>query len=436
MPNQRELEQLQEYLNYGRQLSRIAAATERLAQSKAPEAASAEHRRRLASGLLFGDNRSVFAAIGELGELESLAQEEARIAAIDTSMHRIGSETLSGQQSYTERKLEIPQGVEIRNPESVKRYLDGVVKGQEGATKAFAVGIVDMYYRLVSATDKDAEKLDVEKNNYLLMGPSGVGKTYLAFTAADLIALPYVKVSATSLNAVDGQGVDFRDILKEYCKVDVYADKAGKRERRLTLREGAQYGVLFIDEVDKLRGREKLQHDLLPILERGEYRLGDGVSFDTGNLWVVAAGRFQGIEEVIRERLGTSPDVPTSLLLDRVTERDLVAYGFIPELARRFQTYVPFMPLSVDVLQSILTDTPNSLLSQYAKRFNLRGFGFEAEEGALRAIAEYSANHSEGANGLRTGFSKAAEDLLYQPKKYEKDGLIILTEEHTRKILT
>lgn len=435
MPSQSELEQLRRQLDHGGQLLRIANATERIAQAKAPEIESAERRRGIANSLLFGNNSSAFDAIRKLGEMESLAQEEARIAAIDTSMHHIGSESLSGQP-YTEKKLEIPQGVEFRNPESVKRYLDGVVKGQEAATKAFAVGIVDMYYRLISAADKGAEKLDVEKNNYLLMGPSGVGKTHLAFTAADLIALPYVKVSATSLNSIDGQGVDFRDILKEYCKVDVYADKTGKQERRLALREGAQYGVLFIDEVDKLRGREKLQHDLLPILERGEYRLGNGVAFDTGNLWVVAAGRFQGIEEIIRERLGASPNVPTSELLSRVTERDLVTYGFIPELARRFQTYVPFTPLSVDVLRSILTDTRNSLLSQHVRKFKLRKFDFEAEEGALRAIAEYSVRHSEGANGLRTGFAKAVEDLLYQPKKHGKDNLIVLTEEHVRKVLS
>lgn len=434
MPSSQELDTLERYLNQGMLLERIALAAEKIAGVQGETAEVAEKRRRLASQVLFGNNRSMFSALEQIGNLEQLAQEEARIAAIDSSMHLVGSETLSGKP-YHERKFEIPKGVVISDPVSVKKYLDGVVLGQDAATKSLAIGLVDMYHRVANASQKSAEPLNVEKNNLLFIGPSGVGKTYLAFTAADLIALPFVKVAATSLTARDGEGVNFSDVLREYCKVTVYSNKSGKQERRLALRDGAQYGVLFIDEIDKLRKRETLQHDLLPILERGEYRLGDGVSFDTANLWIVAAGAFNGIEDIIRARLSLSKDAPREEVLANITEKDFVGYGFVPELARRFQGYVPFMPLSEDALYKILTQPQGSLLSQYQSRFKSRGFQFEVEDGALRAISRYSTQHSEGANGLRTGFLRTTEDLLFQPQKYQHANKVVLTEQHAKNVL-
>jgi len=422
---------------------RIADATETLAEIQGEDAETKRKRRERAKKFTGGfsernliiDKQGELRALEEQAQEEAIAREEARLAGIESGMHYIRSETIDGKP-YVEPEIKLPKGVNLLDPNSVKGHLDGIVFGQLQATKSMAIGITDIYHRIKSAYEKKRAS-NFEKGNLLFIGPSGTGKTYLAFSAAELIAVPVVKVAATSLASIGDKGFDFRGVLREFCKFDIYADKSGKQEKRLSLKKGAEYGVLIIDEIDKLRARERLQHELLPILERGEYNLGEGIIFDTSNLWVVATGAFYGIEEIVKTRLrkGIFRGRSRKDLLSHISEQDLVNYGFIPELARRFQGYVPFISLSEDALYKISTEPEDSSLSQYKERFKSRDLDFEAEEGALRAIVNYCMQYSQGANGLRVGFRKATEDLLYQPHKYQKGEKIVLTEKHTRKVL-
>lgn len=419
-------------LNPAEALSVMANSAAQIAENTRPqEDVDKIRREELAQAAVFGSPHKLPKILRELEGRRLLAIQQAEIAAIDTGMHLIGTETLDGQP-YSEKPIDFPEGVNVMVPSSVKAYLDKRVKGQEEASRSFAVGLHEMYLRISAAAHREEGAIQVEKNNFLLFGPSGVGKTLMAFSAAEIIKLPFISISATALASVDGQGVDFRDVLRGFCKVDVYGDRNGNRQKKLSLRGAAEYGVLFIDEIDKLKGRLALQHDLLPILEKGHYPLSDGLNFDTADLWVIAAGRFEGLEEIVRNRLGIEEGIPTNELLSYVNERDLIEYGFIPELARRFQTYVPFGALSVEDLKSIMVDIPTSPLYQAVQRFRQRGYKLEVEDEALHLIAQYCVANSEGANGLRIGFSRVLEGLSYQPEVYSDDGRIVLTADYVR----
>src|SRR3989338_4642647 len=207
-----DLQRVAEYLNHGRHLSRIATAAEKIAGVQGKEDDRAKERRGLSSAMLFGNNRDALAAIERVGNLERLAEEEARIAAINTSMHKIASETLDGKP-YSEPKFELPEGVAIKNPTSIQKYLDGIVLGQPIATRAMSICVTDSYYRILAAQERVKVSSNIEKNNLVFIGPSGVGKTLLAYNAANLIALPVVKIAATSLAPIDGRGVNISYIL-------------------------------------------------------------------------------------------------------------------------------------------------------------------------------------------------------------------------------
>ena len=385
-------------------LDRIAAALE------ADKDTTKEQVRAAARGVLFGNSHDMRTAMGKLADLDALAAQEASMLAELEKPRLVRTELLNGRE-YQEPKMKLPEGINITSPTSVQTYLDRHVCGQNRATRTLAVAIVDMYYRLHAAAECKTEAVRIQKDNCLFIGPSGVGKTLAAKTAADLIAVPYVSTSATGLVSSNGEGVTFNKLLREFGKVDIYRDKNGRESRRFGLRPGAEFGVIFIDEIDKLRNRESLQHDMLAFLESGQYRLDEGVVLDTSNLWIMAAGVFDGL------RYERAP-----------TEEDLVKFGFIPELARRFQRYVSFTQLDEPSLYNILTGTENALIDQYTQRLKLRGFNLEVEEPALRAIVQYCKRHSSGANGLRTACTLLMEDILFDPGTMAVEKKIVVTE--------
>jgi len=406
-------------------LRRIASALEKMAGTKND---GRDNMRQLAARLNSSNIHDWRRGLEELQHQQALITTEAEIAselaAVREGFKLLRLETLDGREYQPAQVNPI-----VSTPNKIKQYLDTIVVGQETATMSFAVGLTDISCRL-----SPDNFVKIEPNNYLVFGPSGVGKTYLAFTATKLIGLPCVKVSATALGQIGSGGVDFRDILREFCIVEVYGNRKGQEQRRLKLRNGATHGCLFIDEIDKLRDRQNLQHDLLPILDRGTYQLGEGLSFDTSNLWVIVSGKFEGLDKIISDRLEDNKQSDENTL-KRATERDFVEFGFISELARRFQAYVPFQPLSETALYSILVDTPQSLLKQYQSRFRIHGYNFQIDEDALKAIVRWSMDNSEGANGLKVAMYKVTEGILFAPGKYGTDGVITLTQDMVRGIL-
>ncbi len=369
-----------------------------------------EKIRAAARSTVFGNNRDFRSATETLGSLEAVAAQEATMLAELERPRLVRSELLNGQL-YQEQRVKLPNGVDISSPASVKAYLDRHVCGQNRATRTLAVAIVDMYYRLHAAADSKTEQVSIQKDNCLFIGPSGVGKTLAGKAAADLIAVPYISTSATALVSSNGNGMTFNNLLREFGKVDIYRDSKGRESKRFGLRTGAEYGVIFIDEIDKLRTRESLQHDMLAFLESGQYRLDEGVVLDTSNLWIMAAGVFEGL------KYDVTP-----------TEQDLVKFGFIPELARRFQRYVSFTQLNEDALYNILTNAESSLLSQYKQRLKLRGYELEIEDPALSIIVQYCKRYSAGANGLRTALAHLMEDVLFDPYSIASEKKVIITE--------
>jgi ATP-dependent Clp protease ATP-binding subunit ClpX len=347
----------------------------------------------------------------------------------------------SGTATDPEAKGEVPEFHFDKKPRDVKAYLDRFVIQQEEAKKVLSVALCDHYNHLRLALE-GKEQPNYTKQNIILIGPTGVGKTYLIRSIADLIGVPFVKGDATKFSETGYVGGDVEDLVRELLR---RAD--GDVER-------AQYGIIYIDEIDKIAGANiasgrdvsgrGVQTNLLKLMEetdvaaRSPQDIAGQVQalmemtqqgkkspnvINTKHILFIVSGAFGGLENIVRRRLreatigfaarGNSVQ-ETPECLAQVTTRDFLEFGFEPEFIGRLPVRVVCQPLRVEDLFSILKTSEGSIIRQYEQSFSAYGIEVLFQDDGLRRIAEIAAEEQTGARGLMTVCERTFRDFKYE----------------------
>ena len=301
-------------------------------------------------------------------------------------------------------------------PSAIVRYLDQYVIGQEEAKKILAVAVYAHYRKIEKAR---ADQTELAKSNVLLIGPSGTGKTLVCETLSRFLNVPFVTADATSLAQTRYVNEEIEAILQRLL------DKAGASVER------AQHGILFIDEVDKLKGGggqpralsgESVQHALLKIMEGTPVKLGAGQYLDTTNILFICGGAFVGIQEIMAKTHGygfiaTSDSDDNQNILDRLNSRikptDLFEFGLIPEFTGRLPVIARFQDLSRDMLVRIMTEPKNSIYSQFREIFRNEGVELTVDRRVFQQIADLAIEYKTGARSLRGLFEELITPILF-----------------------
>jgi len=326
-------------------------------------------------------------------------------------------------------------------PSDIKEYLDRYVIQQDDAKKVLATAICDHYHHIqMCSTAEDCR--DYKKQNIILIGPTGVGKTYLVQNIARLIGVPFVKADATKYSETGYVGGDVEDLIR-----DLVHQAGGDIQL-------AEYGIVYLDEIDKIAtptatiGRDVsghgVQRGLLKLMEETEVPLRSPTdvasqmqafiefqskgkvekkTISTKHILFVVSGAFTGLTEIIKKRLGskqigfmgerTTAD-EEHFLFEKVRSVDFIDYGFEAEFIGRLPVVVHCNPLSVDDLFSILKYSEGSLLKQYKKDFIAYGLDVYFRDEAMRAIAERAETERTGARGLMTVCEKLFREYKYR----------------------
>ncbi len=343
------------------------------------------------------------------------------------------AQTIVKEEIAEKSNKALNKSLKLLKPKEIKQFIDEYVIGQDEAKKVLSVAVYNHYKRITQKFPKNADEVEIEKSNIIMVGETGTGKTLLAKSIAKMLNVPFCIADATALTEAGYVGEDVESILARLFQAADYDMAATER------------GIVFIDEIDKIARKsdnpsitrdvsgEGVQQALLKLIEgavvnvppQGGRKHPDQkyLQVNTKNILFVCGGAFDGIDKIISKRLNTnsigySSGQDTEVLdkenmLQYITPQDLKSFGLIPELIGRIPMLTYLNPLDKETLRRILTEPKNALVKQYIRLFEIDGIKLTIEEPVYDFIVDKAIEYKLGARGLRTICEAVMLDAMF-----------------------